>query len=129
MRSASFVLLPLFALGCCNHAPEPSTTMSEPEGQPGWFMSPTTSEVAALSPEQAKALLVARAYVEAQATRSQMLKFQVTPASDGNGFEVMVSYMVADGHPHSARLIGMPGGFTVFQVDRNWKIVKIMGGA
>lgn len=113
--------------GCVS---EPAEQTTVPEYAKGlWSVSISPEQAAVLTPDAAKAVLVARAYLEQQsknasATQPQFLSFE--PTASRSGWDVRVQFVGAwrNGEPTAG-----PGFFTIIQIDRQWKVVRLRGGA
>ena len=113
--------------GCVSEHVEQTTTPAEAKGL--WAVGVSPERAAALPPEPAKAVLVARAYLEQQAknantTQPQFLSFE--PTASRSGWDVRVQFVGAwrNGEPTAG-----PGFFTIIQIDRQWRVVRLRGGA
>lgn len=94
-----------------------------------WVSALASGEVNALSPDEAKAVLLARSVVEESAKLAgqaapQILHFY--PKATEDGWDVHVEYVAfwINGKPFSG-----PGFFTDVLIGRNWKVIRVIGGA
>lgn len=94
-----------------------------------WVPAMTPDDATALSPDEAKAILLARSVVEENAKRAgqpapEILHFY--PKATEDGWDVHVEYLAFwhNGEPSSAA-----GFFTEVLIGRNWKIIRVIGGA
>ena len=116
----------LIIAGCVSE-PAGQTTVPD-EAKRLWSLGISPEQAAALPPEPAKAVLVARAYLEQQAknanaTQPQFLSFE--PTASRSGWDVRVQFVGAwrNGDPTAG-----PGFLTIIQIDRQWRIVRLRGG-
>lgn len=94
-----------------------------------WAPALAPDEVKALSPDEAKAILLARSVIEKNAKRAhqpapEILHFY--PKSSEDGWDVHVEYVAFwyNGKPSSG-----PGFFTDVFIARDWRVIKLIGGA
>lgn len=119
----------LSTIAGCTHSPTDGHPSPQPPAtSPQWNAPLSPEQVKGWSPEEAKAVVIARAAVEQMSMRSggpapDIMEFRVTPTP--TGWEVYVSFVGAyvDGQP-----IGGAGYFTVVEVDRNWNVTRLVGG-
>jgi hypothetical protein len=122
------LLLGLQALvGGCDSSPT-ATATSPPPPHP-WTSPLSPDEVKEWSPQEAKAVLVAWAAVMRESKQAgghapDIMKFVVKPVP--TGWEVFVQYVgvYVDGKPMPA-----PSYFAVVEIDPNWRVIRIVGGA
>jgi hypothetical protein len=122
----------VFLAGCASERTTASFTYPPPQPRPStrpWVPAISPDQVKALTPDQAKAILLARAALEAEHKTGgypapEIMELRATPREDG--WEVYVQFVgIWDGeHPLAA-----PGYFCTITIDRNWNVVRIMGGA
>lgn len=94
-----------------------------------WTAAISPERVAAWSPQEAKAVLVAWAAVErsskhAGAARPDIMEFRVKGVP--SGWEVYVQFV---GGYDEGKPLPMPGNFCVVQIGPDWKVIRIVGGA
>ena len=94
-----------------------------------WVPPLAPGEVKALSPDEAKAVLMARSVIEENAKKEgqaapQILHFY--PKATADGWDVHVEYVAfwTNGKPTSGA-----GFFADVLIGRNWKVIKVIGGA
>lgn len=94
-----------------------------------WVPALAPDEVRALSPDEAKAVLLARSVVEENAKKAgqappEILHFY--PKATEDGWDVHVEYVAfwINGKPSPGS-----GYFTDVLIGRNWKVIKVIGGA
>lgn len=123
MRYWTFVLAAVAsAAGCASsrkNAPAPPTPPA------GWFAAFTPEQARALTPDEAKAVAVARAAVEKDMMELSGLELKAERTTDG--WSVRVTHFSFDWQlPHRFR---MPGNFCVVYIDRQWNVTRVVGGA
>lgn len=94
-----------------------------------WAPSLAPDDVMALSPDEAKAILLARSVVEKNAKLAGQPAPEIShfyPTATADGWDVHVEYVAFwnNGKPFPG-----PGFFTVVRIRRNWKVVQVIGGA
>ena len=100
---------------------------SSPTAQTGardlseWPSSMSAQEAAALTPDACKAILIARAALEARTDQEIHARFDVKRI--GDDWEVTVFYTPRHGEET------FPGNFTGVILGSDWKIKSIIGGA
>lgn len=129
MRPTMITLILAALTGCAA-----KQTASVPNSQPSaararWIATLSPQQVSALSPEEAKAILLARATIEQRARdaglpQPQVLEYRVRGNSDGWAVYVQYVGVWDEGKPRPA-----PGYFSTVYIDRNWAIRKVVGGA
>jgi hypothetical protein len=129
VRCTSPCVFVVVLVGCMARQSEVSNKPEAPS-QVDWTPPVKSVDTALLSPQESKALLAALAFVyerdrEAHLEESQILKTQCTQQIDGS-YEVRIFY-VGFWLEHVPG--PMLGGFEVFYLDKNWKIVRSIGGA
>lgn len=115
--------------GGCDSTRTVTATVPPAMPPPAWNSPLSPDEVKEWSPQEAKAVLVAWAAVMRESKQAggpvpDIMKFVVKPVP--TGWEVHVQYVggYVDGKP-----IPMSGNFAVVEIDPNWKIIRIVGGA
>ena len=113
--------LQALAAGCTSSRTDMGKTYSPP---PVWTAPLTPEQVKKWSPQEAKAVLIAWAAIQQATKQPDIMEFRVKPIP--TGWEVYVQYVGGhvDGKP-----ITMPGGFAVVNIDSDWKVTRIVGGA
>ena len=120
-------LLALFLAGCYTTVSQQRTTTAS-DFPKKWSPAVSLHQAQSLSPDEAKAILIARAAVEEfnQNMREPPGILSLTPERDGDGWSVHVTFVGAyspDGTP-----AGGPGYFCVVHIDKDWKMTGITGG-
>jgi hypothetical protein len=122
-------VLPVLGMmvGCAQPSPPPPKLAQTERAD--WTVPVTPQHAKEWTPEEAKAVLVARAAVEqmaklANAPVPDIMEFRVTP--ELGGWSVYVQYVGAyvDGKAYPA-----PGFFAVVEIGRDWNVRRIVGGA
>ena len=88
--------------------------------RPGWMASFTPAQARALSPEEAKAIVVATAEVQRHMTEPRGLRFAV--ARNGPGWAVTVWFIGGGG-------ASAPGDFVTVYIDSAWNVSLVARGA
>ena len=128
MRSLTLAIVLWALTGCAVHEGTPARGQLETAPSP-WVMTLSPQQVSNLSPEDAKAILFARAAIEQQAKSAgapspQVLEYRVTDTRDG--WEVHVQFVgLWDGGKPSPG----PGYFSTVYINKDWTLRKIVGGA
>ena len=127
MKSLLFPLILSMMLGCTTVTSTTDNTTNSPkiEDDPppaGWFASFTPEQAKSVSPDYAKAILIARAAAEATETSPSTMDFSVSKEQEE--WWVHVSFFGRFG----AKKVHMAGGFCVVVIDKDWKVVRIIPG-
>jgi len=124
-RLSIFVYMLGFTCGCVT---EPPRTDVVPPTNPLWTPGVAAEKAKELSPEAAKAVLVARAYLDERAKQSgrsqpQYLAFE--PTRTNSGWEVRVKFVARweNGEPVEAQ-----GYEVVVALDPQWKVTRFGAG-
>lgn len=117
------------SLDCAASEPRERSQSNKATSTHNWVVTITPSQAMQLAPDDAKALLIARAELESQAKardlpRPDILSLHVT--REKNGWSVYVQYIAfwEGGRPYSA-----PGDFSVVFVGLDGQVKRITGGA
>lgn len=94
-----------------------------------WAVGMTPERVRALTPEEAKAVLIAQAYLEASAKdarelRPEILEFR--PTRIDRGWSVYVGFV---GFWNDDEPQGGIGYFCTVHISENWEVTSVVGGA
>ena len=108
--------------GCTTNANKPGGPTTAPSTSPGWFSSFTAEQAQGLSPDEAKAVLIARAAIEKQLPEPTPLAFELDRGPQG--FSVKVARFQAG--QFGAKLFPL-GRFAVVYIDNQWNVVGIEG--
>jgi hypothetical protein len=108
--------------GCTSNANKPGGPTTSPSTSPGWFTSFTAEQAQALTPDEAKAVLIARTAIEKQLPEPIPLAFELDRGPQG--FSVKVTRFQAG--QFGAKLFPM-GRFAVVYIDNQWNVVGIEG--
>src|SRR2546421_2375298 len=123
-----FILL--IGLGGCMSEMRSQKVIAPPQAtQKKAFATVSLQEAQRLAPDEAKAILVARAAVEEAAAKAgaempQIMDLHVS--RNGSGWVVHVQYV---GGFFEGRPIGMAGNFAAVFIDDKWEVIRIGGGA
>jgi hypothetical protein len=129
MRGLALLFIVAGLSGCAatetSTFPAPTTT-TNPQM---WNVSVSPEMAKSLSPDAAKAVLVALAALEDDAKRGGAMRpdiLDIRPTRTANGWSVFVAFVGfwLDGKPG-----GMPGNFCTVEIDKDWNVTRIMGGA
>jgi len=117
----------LIAAGCISERVGETTVPAEAKGL--WAVGVSPEQAAGLAGDAAKAVLVARAYLEQQAKNAnapqpQFLGFDPSPSHSGWDVRVQFVGVWRNGEPTPG-----PGYFAMLQIDRQWKVARVRGGA
>jgi hypothetical protein len=126
-------LLPLMLLiglvGCVSEMKGQSATAPPEAPQRKAFATISVQEAQRLAPDEAKAIIIARAAVEEAAAKTggEMPQIMGIGASrNGNGWVVHVQYV---GGWFEGRPTGMAGFFADVLINEKWEVTRIGGGA
>ena len=116
-------------VGCGSTSNRPSVVQREQPATAPWTVAITPQRAREWTPEEAKAVLVARAALDEQAKRANapapdIIEFRVTP--EPNGWSVYVEFV---GYYVDGKAGPAPGYFTVVEIDREWNVTRTIGGA
>src|SRR2546423_14770111 len=123
-----FILL--IVLGGCVSEMRSQKVIARPEApQKKAFATVSLQDAQRLAPDEAKAIVVARAAVEEAAAKTgggmtPIIKFHLS--RNGSGWVVHVQYV---GGWFEGRPIGMAGNFAAVFIDDKWEVIRIGGGA
>jgi len=128
MRATILTLILSALTGCAAHENSVPSNRSM-AASARWIATLSPQQVSALSPEEAKAILLARAAIEQRAQdvgspQPQVLEYRVNLTSDGWTVHVQYVGLWFEGKPHPA-----PGYFSTVYIDRNWAVRNVVGGA
>jgi hypothetical protein len=127
---SAFTSVLLMALAGCVSQSSDRSTPAQPPAAIDWTPPVRSVDAKSLSPKEAKALLATLGFLYERARQShnlepQLLESQVKQQSDGT-YEVRITFVgYWDDHVPGP----MMGGFSVFYLDKDWKIVSSSGGA
>lgn len=118
------------SLTACQSSESSVSSRTQEKANPApWVTSITPEDVKTLSPDEAKAILLAHAVIENNAKRAgrpapEILHFY--PKATADGWDVHVEYVAFwdNGRPYSG-----PGFFTDVLIGRDWQIIRMSGGA
>jgi hypothetical protein len=118
----------LAVAGCTATRSTEAVSATQPSAPP-WTPALSPEQARRLTPDEAKAILVARAALEQQAKESgfpspNIMAYKVTGTAVG--WEVHVSYV---GAAYDGKVVGAPGYFSVVYIDHAWNVTRIVGGA
>jgi len=126
MKPSILLVLLVTALSGCSAKQSTNAGSVSPSN---WTAAISPTQARNLSPQEAKAILVAVGAIELQAktegaARPDTVDFKARPSP--NGWEVYVQFGggYADGKP-----VPMPGNFVTVEIDSNWNVTRIVGGA
>ena len=126
-QTLSFLIL-IGLVGCVSEMRSPKESSHEaPEKKA--FAALSLEEAQRLTPDEAKAIVVARAAVEEAAAKTggempQIMNLHV--GRNGSGWVIHVQYV---GGWFEGRPIGMAGNFADVLIDDKWEVTRIVGGA
>jgi hypothetical protein len=134
MRALLFIFVVAVLSGCVTTARYTfsADTISSPstnKSVPMWNVAITAEMAKAFSPDAAKAVLIAIAAVEECAKqygcdRPDIL--DIRPEKNNKGWSVFVGFV---GYWDDGKSGPMPGNFNSVQIDENWNVISIVGGA
>lgn len=129
LRRLSVACVLATSVGCGSTSDHPSVARHEDPTTAPWTVAITPQRAREWTPEEAKAVLIARAAVDELAKRAnapapEILEFRVTP--EPSGWSVYVEFV---GYYVEGKAGPAPGYFTVIEIDRNWNITRVVGGA
>ena len=121
-------LIALLSCGCYSEVSQKTVTTAVGYRKK-WLPAISLDQAQALSPDEAKAILIARAAVEQANLRQPEPPaiLRLTPERDGTGWSVHVTFVGlydSDGTPMPG-----PGYFCVVHIDKDWHVTAITGGA
>ena len=120
------IMLTAVCGGCVTEPPRTEVTV--PQVNPLWTPAVAPNQATQLSPDAAKAVLVARAYLDErakQAGRSQPQYLSFEPTRNNSGWQVRVKYVARweNGEPVEAQ-----GYSLVVALDPQWKVIRLGAG-
>lgn len=126
---AALVIVSVSLTACQTGHTDNSTERRVGSGSIPWVPTLTPDEVKAISPDEAKAVLLARSVIEENAKKAgraapEILHFY--PKATEDGWDVHVEYVAfwTNGKPYSGA-----GFFSDVRIGRNWKVIQVIGGA
>src|SRR5437868_6531510 len=118
LRATALIISAVWFAGCSINQPTaPIVTPHERR----WPADMTPAEAAALSPDQAKVILVVRAVLEAEYGEPVHARYKVTAEADG--WEVFVDFIPPMGYAKPT------GSFSVVHLDRQYRLRSVTSGA
>ena len=129
MRTFMFFSVLLALQGCVTTETRTFREPTLPSSPTRWAVGLTPERARSLSPEEAKAVLIARAYLEGRAKdaaglRPDILEFR--PSRMDRGWSVYVGFV---GFWNNDEPQGAPGYFCTVYINENWEVTSVVGGA
>ena len=120
MRIAGSMML--LALSSCDHLATPQVR-SSPTTLPilSWPVGISPDAARNLTPDECKAILVAKAAIESSRGDAIHARFKVEKV--GDGWVVTAFYTYPPGY------LSPPGNFTAVWISRDWLVKRVIGGA
>ena len=124
----SLIILALVS-GCVTSETRTYREATLPSSPTRWAVGVSPESAKVLTPDEAKAVLIARAYLESDAkehgrTRPDILEMRANRS--GRGWSVRVSFVGFwdNDEPH-----GGPSYFCTMEINESWEVTSVVGGA
>ena len=120
MRIAALILL-LAVSGCTDLTTPQARSAPTTLPIPSWPADISPDEVRNLTPDECKAILVAKAAIESSRGEAIHARFKVEKQSD--------DWVVHAFYTHPAGYATLPGDFTAVWISHDWSVKHMIGGA
>ena len=135
MKSARWAIVAMSIITGCVAGPPQRSLTQVPLLATDWTVATPGDRAAALSGDEAKSVLIARAYIEElvrkrgadnneSSSQPQFLDFQPRPSAQG--WDVYVEFV---GKWVDDKPVPLPGYSAVVRIDRRWKVIDYQNSA